>query len=122
MNGFTSGTQALQGRKVNHDREPYIIDTGWLVIRSAYDATLPVKSSTYDPRSEFDVLDNPILATVRKSIGIWENFDGTEMTGPEIAREWLKNTPIEREWWVPTAVSDAALDHARRVLNRLAAL
>ncbi len=64
MTGFTSGTQALQGRTVNHDPEPYV---GRLIrypasIKPWADAT---GDQAYDPRPEFAVLDNPILAAFR---------------------------------------------------------
>lgn len=115
MNGYTSGTQALQGRTVNHDPRPYqVYADGVPSWRRNFHRERfgngfgDVITDTYNPRPEFDVLDNPILAEFRS------DWDGTY----ERICWWL--AMLEENVypsWTPEQ-----LDHARRVLTKLAAL
>lgn len=61
---FTSGTQKLQGRKVNHDPEPYRNKLDGT--RSAHDPEAHNWDWLWSPRAEFSVEDNPILAAFRE--------------------------------------------------------
>ena len=63
----------------------------------------------FQPRPEFDNNPNPILAGIREG----EN-DACS------ALDMLRGDA--REWWNPLVVTDAHIDHARKVLERLAAL
>lgn len=108
MSEYTSGTQALRGRKINHDPEPWVdlahgnrhpdTDIGGIAV-------------WYDPRPEFDVLDNPILIELR------QYAHATDLT---------RAVATLRDWWVPGGSAIPAAreqaDHAWRVLRRLDAL
>lgn len=100
MNGFTSGTQARDGRKVNHDPKPWLRyrvepDDGW-----GYD---------YSPRPEFDVPANRILVELRQrahSIGLAHAVAGALLDS--VTHWWNGYTMAERS-------------HAKRVLRKLEA-
>lgn len=133
MNGYTSGTQALQGRTVNHDPRPYqVYADGVPSWRRNFHRERfgngfgDVITDTYRPRPEFDVLDNPILAEFRRSFGNAKTLPATAWPNAKpdaVIQRWLR--------WVdnPNASSDdpepwtaAERSHARRVLAKLAAL
>jgi hypothetical protein len=99
---FTSGTQALQGRTVNHDPKPYSTAANTPERRAATATDDGIE--WYDPRPEFDVVDNPILAAFRKY--------------------YPKDRPEDWVWGIDNGHNDPAtpeqIDHARRVLERLA--
>jgi hypothetical protein len=121
---FTSGTQAIQGRTVNHDPEPYVV---------GYDSAGPIRISgtglservwvlenNYLARPEFDVLDNPILAAFRDSpeLDLWDMGFAMHATyGGE--RDWEDSGHYFHAF---TTATEEQVDHARRVLTRLAAL
>lgn len=104
MNGFTSGTQARDGRTVNHDPEswdhptygraawPYT-GTGWQLA----------------PRSEFAVLDNPILAAARE-YAEFKMGSHHDMLRSVRLGEWDEDATFEQ------------VEHARRVLSKWAVL
>jgi hypothetical protein len=109
MNGFTSGTQALQGRKVNHDPVPWRVELpGIHAERSAQEVA---GHSVFDPRPECDVLDNPILARFRT----WVAGESPV----EFAAEFLAASEY---WWLIEGARPWYARHARRVLSKLAAL
>jgi len=120
---FTSGTQALQGRTVNHDPLPIKWYEG-----CRYSANMPKPPGAWlDPRPEYAVLDNPILADFRRLM------DGIIQTGGSGTK-----SPAQAEWWLvllsdenPLArahsgfdyhITDEQLRHAIRVLTLLVAL
>lgn len=76
----TSGTQALQGRKVNHDPAPYLWRDGSRTARGSVWGSRP--ACRYAPRPEFDVPDNPILARFRK----WRGMEPQDIRWVEV---WL---------------------------------
>lgn len=94
---------------VTRDPEPWIIDTGYLVIRSAFepreDDPLVVYAEWSPRRDQFDTPVNLILVEFRAS--------------QHSAQWWLATLAHEPESyrWTP-----AQIDHARRVLTRLAAV
>jgi hypothetical protein len=102
MTGYTSG-------KTHHDPLPHI-DAHGRRFEEAY--TAPYRdcrqcTTTYDPRPEFDN-HNPILSTIRECATI------------EPA-SWL-DTPLIRGELPMAAYRVEHIDHARRVLSKLAAL
>lgn len=109
---FTSGTQALQGRTVSHDRMPYVgADESR---RSRYSRFAP----RLDPRPEFAVLDNPILAAFRRHV----EKVGREHTA-ELAQEWLAHFPYYWHSFRGNAVALARhRAHARLVFAHLVKL
>ena len=118
---FTSGTQARDGRAVNHDPQPYrCVDWNWCtnhVDGPCWAAESNRHNCQRDPHLEFAVLDNPILAVFRHA----GTFLGSE---PVLTRSssFLAELNAGR---VPFAATDATTEqirHARRVLGRLTAL
>lgn len=105
---YTSGTQELQGRTVNHDPEPWAL---WQYngndVRFARPSDfMPITQGfRCDPRPEYAVHDNPILAGLRED-------------GAEHAIMWL--TTLEDQ--VEQGSTPEELEHARRVLEKLVAL
>lgn len=61
---FTSGTQTLQGRTVNHDPQAYVVNSFDLGSFRT-DGNYVGYRNVYDPRPEFTVHDNPILRSFR---------------------------------------------------------
>lgn len=100
---FTSKTP----RDLNHDPHPVRIAG-----RQARSKRMLWSSDVMDPRPEFDHVQhnepNPILVSIR------EGYHDIES-----ALALLQDDA--REWWTPV-VSDAHIDHAHRVLTRLANL
>lgn len=107
---FTSGTQALQGRTVNHDPYPYRCtdSTHTTTHRLSFDGI----KTQYAPRDGFAVRDNPILAEFRKI----KNKYGTTAE----SAQWC----LDNGYWHPesTLLGGPDVSHARRVLTLLAAL
>lgn len=110
MTIFTSGTQALQGRTVNHDPEPYLWFSGGRSAKGSDWGSRP--QCRYAPRPEYAVLDNPLLGALRDC----KRFCPEDCEDALAWVEWL--------WQEDRAEGDqpAHIDHARRVLTRLAAL
>lgn len=114
---FTSGTQARDGRTVNHDPRPWIDQDGWrwtTEAKDAYSARGSVNEYRHDPRPEYAVLDNPILAELRRSTVTAPEFFDEEVKmalsrDPNYSNAYVTSTPKQ-------------IIHARRVLERLAAL
>lgn len=120
MSIFTSGTQAIQGRTVNHDPMPWCDRTG--ITRYSYPFATRDVGFRHDPRPEFAVLDNPILAEIRDlqaqpwhdKSGLWEH---------DIYARYLRyaNDPIANRDGDPLWTEEQRT-HARRVLSKLVAL
>lgn len=107
---FTSGTQALQGRTINHDPEPYVGTRGRQRIPYG------LGTEAYVPRPEFAVLDNPILAQFRAEESDWANVKGFPIT--ERADNWAQDI-ADGEIYYDRPPEERT--HARRVLTKLAA-
>jgi len=115
---FTSGTQALQGRTVNHDPKPYFYpQTGYRA--SAFESARLDAHNGYDPsrmpllhpRAEFAVLDNPVLTLFRA-----QRTPVVPLNAH--VRGFLNGiTRLASEGFTPEQI-----DHARRVLILLAKL
>lgn len=100
MTQYTSGYRAAHGLpKANHDPHPWKRYNVRLR-RKPYRDGLP--GVRYAPRPEFDVPDNPILAAYRKSMPL----------DPANALGWLAYVVAPAE----------QIEHARKVLTKLAAL
>lgn len=110
---FTSGTQARDGRTVNHDPYPYRSNAIGRHRDRSRSATgrFAVVDPVYDPRPEYAVLDNPILAAFRQEGPRF--FGGIE--------GWLTYA-MGGTHCMGIRLPDGAIDHARRVLRKLAAL
>lgn len=112
MNGFTSGTQARDGRIVNHDPKPWtVLDQAGRVVAHSSERG---EHSYRSPRPKFNVLDNPILAAFRSAIADDDPYADAD--------SWLANLSdmsAESEVW---AHDSAHIEHARRVLSKLVAL
>lgn len=111
MNGFTSGLDPMRVAP-NHDPEP------WVARRSPLRRATIRMGERHEwelrPRPEFDVLDNPILAAFRSAIADDDPYADAD--------SWLANLSdmsAESEVW---AHDSAHIEHARRVLSKLAAL
>ena len=108
---FTSGTQAMQGRTVNHDEYPYVC-YNWPG-SARIDEPVPGCADIYEPRPEFAILDNPILMTLRTHV-----MSGADVRGQ--VQVFLNTAPLD---WVPyLGATPEQIEHARRVLTLLAAL
>lgn len=107
MNGFTSGTQARDGRNVFHDPKPWVSQIGG----GRYARLNGPMVTTHSPRPEYAVLDNPILAAFRQEGPRF--FGGIE--------GWLTYA-MGGTHCMGVRLPDGAIDHARRVLRKLAAL
>lgn len=111
---FTSGTQALQGRTVNHDPKPFLdADTGER-LEGSFDI------DEWHPRPEFDVHDNPILAAYRRQpdFDLWDmGFAMFTTFGGE--RTWDRP---EHHFHAFVTATGEQIEHARRVLTKLGAL
>jgi hypothetical protein len=105
---YTSG-------KISHDPSPNIDNATGRRVRSGF----PVPGCTWAPRPEFDN-HNPILAYLRASLGHYESFDGEEMNSAQIAADWLDHGSLGD--YAPELSSPTHINHARRVLTKLAAL
>lgn len=114
MNGFTSGTQALQGRKVNHDPKPWLNGHGVRIVHGIEG----LNRNSYDPRPEFDVPDNLILASFRGRLRYQETVK-CPVPAVSLANIWL--TDLYRYTWSHQH-DIAEFNHARRVLAKLAAV
>lgn len=75
---FTSGTQALQGRTVNHDPEPYLNSKDGT--RSRYITNATPWLWDWSPRPKYAVVDNQILLAFREHYNEFR---------PENAQAWL---------------------------------
>lgn len=121
---FTSGTQQLQGRSVNHDPHPNVwskhsprdkmrVDTEMFRVGCSDKLEGYVRL----PRPEFAVEDNPILVQYRADVrdaamGEQENDVGDY--------EWLLGDHWENFW--KELVTEEHVVHARKVLARLKSL
>lgn len=108
---FTSG-------KISHDPEPW--QHSWKGVPGIRTATpglslrhntCPYCTPQYAPRTEFDN-HNPILVEFRRSCP-WDVAEAAR-----IAAEWLE--PPARP--IPASASPEQIDHARRVLTKLAVM
>jgi len=124
MNGYTSGTQARDGRKVNHDPYPNVWEGHSPRNQMRADTDMFRKGAPFNheryrylPRPEFDVPDNPILARFRERIEeTWEHpywGDAWDSTMDYIG--FASDFPYR------VKETSAEIDHARRVLSKLAA-
>lgn len=123
MSIFTSGTQARDGRTVNHDRAPWhcrLHDARGT--ETQCEILWPVHDRHHDPRPEFAVLDNPILAEVRDiqaqpwhtKSGDWEK--GFYARFLRYVNDSTANSDGDPLW------TEEHRTHARRVLSKLVAL
>lgn len=133
---FTSGTQKLHGRTVNHDPYP------WAYSRraSTIDGPWPNRFATrvdgallWFPRTRWDVYDNPVLAAFRayrdhsmNGIMDWLIAMDDPESGTAEVRELLTeaySAPMGPGWedWHYMRVS-ATTEHTRKVLRKLATL
>ena len=122
---FTSGTQALQGRTVNHDPEPWAYSSQSKPGLGPFGT--PDRAATrfdgamlWFPRPEFAVLDNPILAQLRGEHAIWK-ANQTERSLKHHVLTWRARSflsDLDRDW--KADFTPEQIDHARRVLTRLA--
>lgn len=123
MTTYTSGYRATHGLPpANHDPEPWVWPDGLLR------APIPGKGYLRDiyrfqPRSEFDVPDNPTLVAFRDELPHWahDNGDGEQYTAADLAKEWLHIDEVSK--WV--ADGRCTIGHgldARRVLSKLVAV
>ena len=103
--------QRMTSGKHHRDPEPYIIDTGWLVIRSAHAPTLPVVSYERRPRAEFDNHDQ-IIASFRAMYAA-----APPALKANAARHYLASV---RDMGIAMGISEERRDHANRVLTKLA--
>lgn len=125
MNGFTSGTQARDGRKINHDPYPNVWEGHSPRNRMRADTDMFRKGAPFNheryrylPRPEFDVLDNPILAAFRVTWqGQLDMLEQAEFLALELGDAGL---------WPDDGYTDEytreQIDHARRVLDKLVAV
>ena len=115
---FTSGTQALQGRTVNHDplAWKWVGNTsGAFSGRCGADVPEYARHAyhgEYAPRPEFAVLDNPILVRFRAEVQLQR--DAGWLSVQSVAKLTLSG-----QYGFGDA-TDAQCDHAKRVLTRLA--
>ena len=127
--GFTSGTQARDGRKANRDRFPYVCagarystpEGGVALAESGENAGHWVESGgpgfRYDPRPEYDVEDNPILASFREDVVKRDaGFDRAKLVRSWLT--WLTNPPELSD--VRNGYTDIQITQAIRVLSKLA--
>ena len=116
---FTSGTQTLQGRKVNHDTEPYMWGDGSRETEKFVEENPSVGLYVeHKPRPEFDVTDNPVLAAFRENLSY--SLGGT----PKLAAEWLESFAPHWHVWRHGRIPARAAHrhHAKQVFAHLAAL
>jgi hypothetical protein len=109
---ITSGKRATLGLPpANHDPEPWLDNIGNRFESEAEGDPYPY-GVAHDPRPEFDVRDNLILADFRGIVS-----RDTALESVDLAAFWLKN-------WVTVTwmESPEQIEHARRVLSKLAAL
>lgn len=95
-------------RRVNVDPFPYVGEHG---SRHAYPGTLNQKRLEFDPRPEFDNVVNPVLEAFRSALGTRSDL---AYLPSELAREYLETDTVR---FYP----EEFRDHARRVLQKLAA-
>jgi len=123
VNGFTSGRRAQLGLPLaNHDPYPFVWKGHSEINQMRTDTDVFRKGAPYAlaryhhrPRPEFAVLDNPILAELRR-------FTSTGLATPREAMELILSLVRRRRWEKLPAASWSQIDHARRVLQKLAAL
>jgi len=118
MTEYTSGTQARDGRTVNHDPEPWRHYTGTRMSPDTYGPSgVRGREMAYLPRPEYAVLDNPILASIRR------NDLSIDIAATSQWLYSLLNSPdgenFARRAW---SANPDQLIHAHRVLSKLAAL
>lgn len=100
---------AYNSRKVNRDPYPYTTNGEWggKPLRS----DKPYFQGSHDPRPEFDNNPNPLLTAFR-----WVQGENPEDTENPI--EWLES--VLAHDWVESELDADHIDHARKVLGRLA--
>jgi len=130
MNGFTSGTQALQGRKINHDSYPNVWEGHSPRNRMRADTDMFRKGAPFNheryrylPRPEFDVHDNPILAAFRADDGpVRYEVHGRR---PSLIEHYLdqiegaERDPVLAKIGLGVTATPEQVIHARRVLLKL---
>lgn len=120
MTGYTSGTQARDGRTVNHDPRPVVVRLAdgrvvrFPTLRSAnyyrenYRPARDKGQIEVDRRHEYAVLDNPILADFRR---------GTAPIAMRASSYLIYLNQSVYDW---RHFDRRMHDHARRVLEKLA--
>ena len=114
---FTSGTQCRDYRTVNHDHFPWE-GTDQFGMRVRASSPGPEAGMwRYRPRPEYAIIDNPVLAAWRTYIcGTQEYAVDTSGMNSDDVEQWLSQHTLNPD------VTPTMIKHARRVLNRLAAL
>jgi len=120
MPEFNSGYRAAVGLPLaNHDPEPYLWESGGRT--DAPSRWGGSRNGRYRPRRKFDMPDNPILVSYRHDIAsrgddaYWgDSWDSYVM--------WLDLARASDQYCQERGFTQAMLDHARRVLAKLAAL
>lgn len=103
----------------NTDPFPYIGEHG---SRHAYAGTLNQKPLKFAPRPEYDNEPNPILAELREHLVAAGARNFEPVVNIRLKNlEWMRNEHDE-SWAKLTNETLNYLDHARKVLTRLAAL
>jgi hypothetical protein len=122
MEQFTSGTQTLQGRKVNHDDEPWaVLLDGVEIDRYATESQAErhaesFETITYALRPEFAVHDNPVLLDIRTYRN--ERLTMRNPKGWDHVLRKFQQHKQENPW----NATPEQIDQALRVLTHLAAL
>lgn len=119
MTAFTSGTQARDGRTVNHDPHPNVWEGHSERDQMRADTDRFRKGALFNhsryrarPRPEFAVLDNPILFELRQ----YAHSTDTRRA-VKVMHDWFRYGKASA---IPTTPEQG--DHAWRVLTKLAAL
>lgn len=136
MSIYTSGTQARDGRTVNHDPNPWVIEQEGAPLGHYRFPTHAAACAEFNradgdriirrmPHPEYAVLDNPILA----------GFRANSFSTRWHAEYWIKALDAHNAFGAQSVWSDPQhafhslsnatpeqIEHARRVLTKLAAL
>lgn len=124
---FTSGKRAQLGLPpVNHDPHPNVWEghserdqmrTDTDMFRRG--APIGFPNYAYRPRPEFAVLDNPVLAEFRGRLH-YQELVKHPVSAPALAAIWV--TELHRHICDRRERTSGCFNHARRVLEKLAAL
>jgi hypothetical protein len=114
MNGYTSGLRV----GANHDPEPWVNPaTGKRKRYSIWEGFI------YDPRAEYVVPVNGLLAYVRQVGRSWEST--AELAHSMLVTIRIHDAALKRDrdsWIARLGYTPDEIEHARRVLTRLVAL